>query len=426
MLKALLALICISTTIEVSVAGHTTYVNIRPMLDGEKCYYNWFRFWNVPSNKTSKKNRTIAPPLTLEKVPVTSYKAGPAGPESATRIFRRQTGGMLSTSVVYRDVNVERTPSYWDYDNFTIDYTDVSRYRVIDKVGRGKFSKTYSAWDEETHNLVVVKKLHDHTHPTKIRREVKILQALKGGPNIIELFGVVKTKKTGKSALIFEYVENMDWQKAFPKFTIDDVRFYVFEVLKALHYAHSNDVMYRDLKPSNIVMDYQKKKIRVIDWGQSELYHPNKEFRVFVSTRQYKGSELLVGLTDYDYSVDILALGCLFAGMLFNKEKFFFGCDTVGQLLEIAYVLGTDELYEYMRKYWLQLSSRKKRTVGVHERKPWTQFLNSDNRHLYDEQALDLINQMFIYDHQKLINAREAMEHRFFDSVRTDITQDRG
>ena len=107
----------------------------------------------------------------------------------------------------------------------------------------------------------------------KIKREIKILQNLSGGPNIIALLDVVRDSQvkhpslsyqfvkappkagSGKSAssgyvasdqenddsywmqsktpsLIFEYVNNTDFRSLYPKFLDIDVRFYILELLK--------------------------------------------------------------------------------------------------------------------------------------------------------------------------------------------------
>ena len=55
--------------------------------------------------------------------------------------------------------------------------------------------------------------------------------------------------------------------------------------------------------------------------------------------RYFKGPELLVDLQDYDYSLDMWSLGCMFAGMIFRKEPFFHGHDNYDQLVKIAKVL---------------------------------------------------------------------------------------
>ncbi len=46
-------------------------------------------------------------------------------------------------------------------------------------------------------------------------------------------------------------------------------------------------------------------------------------------------------LQDYDYSMDMWSVGCMFAGMIFRREPFFKGNDNYDQLVKIARVLGT-------------------------------------------------------------------------------------
>jgi len=61
---------------------------------------------------------------------------------------------------------------------------------------------------------------------------------------------------------------------------------------------------------------------------------------VRVASRYFKGPELLVDLQDYDYGLDLWSLGCMFAGMIFRKEPFFYGHDNYDQLVKIAKVQG--------------------------------------------------------------------------------------
>lgn len=80
-----------------------------------------------------------------------------------------------------------------------------------------------------------------------------------------------------------------------------------------------------------------------------------QEYNVRVASRYFKGPELLVDLREYDYSLDMWSLGAMFAGMIFRKEPFFHGHDNYDQLVKIAKVLGTDDLYAYLDKYDVQL-----------------------------------------------------------------------
>ena len=66
----------------------------------------------------------------------------------------------------------------------------------------------------------------------KIKREIKILQNLAGGPNIIALLDVVRDPSSKIPSLITEYIHNVDFKVLYPRFTDYDVRFYMFELLK--------------------------------------------------------------------------------------------------------------------------------------------------------------------------------------------------
>merc|ERR1712118_578741 len=79
---------------------------------------------------------------------------------------------------------------------------------------------------------------------------------------------------------------------------------------------------------------------------------------------------------------DMWSLGCMFAGMIFRKEPFFHGHDNYDQLVKIVKVLGTDELFDYLDKYNLELDPHFDGILGRHTRKPWSKFLNPDNQHL--------------------------------------------
>ena len=66
----------------------------------------------------------------------------------------------------------------------------------------------------------------------KIKREIKILQNLAGGPNIVALLDVVRDPLSKIPSLITEYVNNVDFKVLYPRFSDMDVRFYMLELLK--------------------------------------------------------------------------------------------------------------------------------------------------------------------------------------------------
>ena len=321
---------------------------------------------------------------------------------------------------------------------------------MIRKIGRGKYSEVFEGSNVTTNSRCVIKILKP-VKKKKIKREIKILQNMCGGTNIIQLLDVVRDPQSKTPSLVFEHVNNVDFKVLYPTLSDLDIRYYIYELLKALDYCHSNGVMHRDVKPHNVMIDHEKRQLRLIDWGLAEFYHPGREYNVRVASRYFKGPELLVDLQECmycsvqiafcliaflrqheppplpllspilfsgDYALDMWSLGCMFAGMIFRKEPFFHGHDNYDQLVKIAKVLGTEELFHYLDAYDLELDPHFDGILGRHTKKPCSKFVTSDNQHLVSDEAIDFVSKLLRYDHQERLSAKEAMGHAYFAPIR--------
>merc|ERR1712179_383763 len=322
----------------------------------------------------------------------------------------------MSRARVYCDVNTHRPRECWDYESHVIEWGQQDNYQLIKKLGRGKYSEVFEGINITNNDKVVVKILKP-VKKKKIKREIKILENLRGGANIITLLDVVKDPVSRTPALIFEHVNNIDFKTLYQQFADYDIRFYLFELLKALDFCHSMSIMHRDVKPHNVMIDHETKKLRLIDWGLAEFYHASQEYNVRVASRYFKGPELLVDFQQYDYSLDLWSLGCMFASMIFRKEPFFHGHDNYDQLVRIAKVLGTDDLFDYLDKYNIDLDQRFNDILGRHSKKRWERFVNTENQALVSTEAIDLLDKLLRYDHQERLTAREAMGHPYFSPI---------
>ncbi|KAI9591532.1 kinase-like domain-containing protein [Syncephalis fuscata] len=333
-----------------------------------------------------------------------------------------------SVARVYANVNQQMPREYWDYDNFTpvwvwsgsiecmviaiesraltMNQHDLSQenYEVVRKIGRGKYSEVFEGVTADGTRPCVIKVLKP-VKKKKIKREIRILQNLSGGPNVIKLLDVVRDPHSKTPALVFE---------------------------QALDFCHSKGIMHRDVKPHNVMIDHEKRELRLIDWGLAEFYHPGTEYNVRVASRYFKGPELLVDFQEYDYSLDMWSLGCMFASMIFRKEPFFHGHDNYDQLVKIAKILGTDELMAYLDKYDIELESHYDTILGrayvkySYPRKPWQKFVNAENERYYSAEAIDFLDRLLRYDHQERLTPQEAMAHPYFEPVRNAANEAAG
>lgn len=85
--------------------------------------------------------------------------------------------------------------------------------------------------------------------------------------------------------------------------------------------------------------------------------------------------------------------------MIFRKEPFFYGNTSSEQLLKIAKVLGTEDLFIYADKYDIQLDVEFYETLGSQPKNNWRDFINSDNERFVDDDAIDFLDKLLKYDH---------------------------
>ena len=138
----------------------------------------------------------------------------------------------LSRARVYADANARRPREYWDYESLTVRWGEQEDYEVVRKIGRGKYSEVFEGVNVANDCKCVVKILKP-VKKKKIKREIKILQNLCGQTNIIRLLDVVRDPQSKTPCLIFEYVNNTDFKVLYPTLTDHDIRYYIFELLKA-------------------------------------------------------------------------------------------------------------------------------------------------------------------------------------------------
>ncbi len=184
------------------------------------------------------------------------------------------------------------------------------------KLGKGAFGSVYLVRLLENPNLVFAMKVIDKKtilsqNLTRYAKTERDVLAISNHNFIVKMYFAFQNSKN--VFLLLEYCPGGDLGKVLKKvrnFTEEIARIYICEVLLALEYLHSKNVMYRDLKPDNIMVD-QYGHIKLVDFGLSKLdVDESYSSKSFLGTHAYLAPEILQN-RNYGKSVDWYNLGVL-------------------------------------------------------------------------------------------------------------------
>lgn len=297
------------------------------------------------------------------------------------------------------------------------------RYKPMKKLGSGAYGVVVSASDKNTNDKVAIKKIEDVfgnlTDAKRILREVKLMQHL-DHPNLLKLTDMIDPPTGSELEDIYMVTPFMqsDLHRIVyseNQLTLDHIQYVMYQVFCGLKYLHSAQIIHRDLKPSNILIN-EDCSIKICDFGLArgvtELT-AEVELTEYVVTRWYRAPEVICSAQHYGYEIDIWAAGCILAE-LFLREPLFRGKSYVDQLNCIFEVLGTPSEDDMKcvtnakaSKYIAKL--KNKDSVALSVVIPTT-----------DENALDLLSKLLVFDPSKRMSVDEALAHPFFDAWRKE------
>ncbi|XP_054039692.1 MAP/microtubule affinity-regulating kinase 4 isoform X2 [Rissa tridactyla] len=190
----------------------------------------------------------------------------------------------------------------------------IGNYRLLRTIGKGNFAKVKLARHILTGREVAIK-IIDKTqlNPTslqKLFREVRIMKGL-NHPNIVKLFEVIETEKT--LYLVMEYAsagEVFDYLVSHGRMKEKEARAKFRQIVSAVHYCHQKNIVHRDLKAENLLLDADA-NIKIADFGFSNEFTLGSKLDTFCGSPPYAAPELFQGKKYDGPEVDIWSLGVI-------------------------------------------------------------------------------------------------------------------
>lgn len=288
-------------------------------------------------------------------------------------------------------------------------YGKMETYVKLDKLGEGTYATVFKGKSKLTDNLVALKEIrleHEEGAPCTAIREVSLLKDLKHA-NIVTLHDIVHTPKS--LTLVFEYLEK-DLKQYMDDcggiMSMNNVRLFLFQLLRGLHYCHSRKVLHRDLKPQNLLIN-DKGELKLADFGLARAKSvPTKTYSNEVVTLWYRPPDVLLGSTEYSTQIDMWGVGCIFFEMATGRP-FFPGSTVDDQLHLIFKTLGTPN-----EQTWPGITSNELFLSARFPYYPKEHLINLSPR--LDNSGLNLLERFVEFIVKDRISALDAMKHDYF------------
>ncbi len=205
---------------------------------------------------------------------------------------------------------------------------NVGPYRIVEQLGQGGMATVYKAYHANLDRHVAMKVMHmafseDETFLERFKREAQIVAKL-DHPHIVPIYDYADFE--GQPYLIMKFLQGETLKQRMRREppTLEDVTTIISAVAEALDYAHKADVLHRDVKPSNIILDNTNTPYltdfglaRIASTGESTLSQD-----MMLGTPQYISPEQAQGNVTLTPGTDIYSLGVVLYELVVGRVPF--------------------------------------------------------------------------------------------------------
>ncbi|XP_041847310.1 cell division cycle 7-related protein kinase isoform X1 [Melanotaenia boesemani] len=144
-------------------------------------------------------------------------------------------------------------------------------FHIIDKIGEGTFSSVYlgeARMRDGRKEMFALKHLIPTSHPTRIAAELQCLTVAGGRENVM---GVTYCfRREDHVVIVMPYMEHQAIVDIIGSLSFEEVRLYIYHLLKALKHIHQFGIIHRDIKPNNFLYNRHSQMYALVDFGLAQ------------------------------------------------------------------------------------------------------------------------------------------------------------
>ena len=204
----------------------------------------------------------------------------------------------------------------------------VQCFRKLNRIDEGTYGVVYRACEIETGEVVALKQLKlgavksEDGFPVSSIREISLLLEL-NHPNVVQCREVVLGNTMHHVYMVMEYIEHeLKVLISQQRFAVAEMKCLLRQLLCGVAHLHSQWIVHRDLKTSNILLD-RNGILKICDFGLARHFgQPLRPYTHRVQSLWYRAPEMLLGQRTYSSAIDVWSSGCIFAEMLLRRPVF--------------------------------------------------------------------------------------------------------
>ena len=293
------------------------------------------------------------------------------------------------------------------------------RYKSVEPIGYDTHGALCTALDEQINETVLIKKLHrpfDSVRSCLLTfREICLLKHVRH-ESIMQLHDLFTPQQRlgefSSAYLVYKALGAHSASLAHVKghdvgVTDDHLKFLTYQLLRALKYLHSMDLVLRDLAPHHVAVNTDCELLiqnlasaRRISTLKAE---DDRFLTGYIGYRYCRAPELILG-NPYDGKVDIWSAGCIFAELL-TGQVLFSGNDHIDMMMKIFRIRGTPQM-EFIQKCKNERARQFLMALPSQEKVNFSEHFQSHNP---SAGFVGLLEKMLMLDPSERVSAEEAL-----------------